>query len=494
VGVISGLASGVEVLNTQLVSTIFSSGKNFNEAGIFGTGENILITDVVNDVQFIKNGNLTIKGAGLIGTMFTRIILSNYNSVVLAADYTLNTNETIKGGALFSNCSSGDVGIEKTYIVTPKIIDLALTDNNNCSFTSDPSNLIVSGTAKLSSSEPNPSTPIWTWRESVILTDRLSEVPVWLTNCIQTPIGTTGIDTLIGFCVGDREIIPTDGSFTVDFPAFITHFSELLALSFSPTVVEGGYLNLGSSFNLEGLANFFITNGVDGNSPFRLNLTGNTAELKLPESNMPFFLGRFQNSTITNTKLFKKSSTTVDSSRWLTTHPDFASSGGVSLIFDEFIYSTFQGEINFDINYVMNNLIWTHTSLFGYLLQGSTFNVNIKGDFVVTNEAQPASSPLLIFSGFYKGEGGANYVINSNSLNLDLTVLTPFCSDPSMGISGSWGFNISDGSPTISSSTYSGTSALRVYCRDDNPPILNLCSIPSIDVAEALNCQASRAP
>lgn len=76
VGVIAGLASGVEVLNTQVVSTIFSSMKNGNEAGIFGTGSNIFITDVVNDVHFINSG-LTgeIKGAGSLAQPPVKLLL-----------------------------------------------------------------------------------------------------------------------------------------------------------------------------------------------------------------------------------------------------------------------------------------------------------------------------------------------------------------------------------------------------------------------------------
>jgi hypothetical protein len=70
VGVLAGQGSGVEVLNTQLVSTIYSSGKNLNEGGVFGTGHNIVINKVVNDVHFLKNGDVAlIKGAGLIGSL-----------------------------------------------------------------------------------------------------------------------------------------------------------------------------------------------------------------------------------------------------------------------------------------------------------------------------------------------------------------------------------------------------------------------------------------
>lgn len=323
-------------------------------------------------------------------------------------------------------------------------------------------------------------------RTQLNLTDQSSRVPFWLTNCVSSSPDTGG-DKLIGFCVGQRKIVPREGSFTDGIPMIITHFSDFLALPASSYFINGGYFVMGDSINLEGFTNLFFSS-VD-EQPLSFHLYGNGFELRLPPGNMPFFTGTVQDSELINMKIFKSTHSSILHEHWKSTDNDFYDGNGRSLIFYTLERSTFRGEINFDINYNSNDIYWSGTSLFGYNLKNSTFAVDIKGNFTaIGNSSSPPTNPLLRFSGFYKGMEGSMLDIHHNSLYLSLGVTTANCSDYTAGILGKWGFETTDSSPTVLSEAFSGSSNLSVQYLACTGLSANSCLIEEAGNSSYLNC------
>jgi hypothetical protein len=324
-----------------------SSGKNSNEAGIYGYGQAVSINDVVNDVHFILMPTIgNIKGAGSIGTSEGLITFNDLNTVVMGTDYTKEGLYPIEGGLLISNCTTGGVvRVEKTYVVTNMGNSNALMNVNNCTVSSTPDLLYVIGTNVLTLAESiSIDSSLASQRSTLLLAARLSDFPSWLTNCVSTNIYLAPSDRLYGFCVGKRTIVPTGGSYSSSETTFLTHFSEVLALSTSSHFFDGGHFTLGDSINLQGLTNLYLANEVNQSDPFKFKLNGNSFVLHLPLSNMPFFTRPILDSEMLNMKLIKNSATASFDEHWGTTNPDFYGGNGVNLIFE-----TLQNSVSGDV-------------------------------------------------------------------------------------------------------------------------------------------------